>query len=191
MNSLWRLSELLASRRRDSLSIEPWPDLKKCVVLKPFVHRGQQVHSRDSFKHIDADVIELEPAEAKGLQKEGLVSALPAADRLKCGPPKVTGWRPWNQSWNAPAYDWNGRGGLDGFDDCLVRIAYLGFGGVQLCPGLIFTAADNPIYFPFGWLRVSASGYHCEDDPHPVGVFRVYLDEFGPIPATKPPMETR
>jgi hypothetical protein len=185
MSMNWRLSQLLHSRRGDSLTIEPWPDLKKCVVLKPFTHRGQKLHPRDAFKHVDADVIELEAGEARELQAKGLISVFPPADRLRCGPQRIIGWRPWNRSWNAPSHDWHGRGDLDQFDGCLVRIAFVGFGSVQLCPGLSLSATDNPIYFPFGWLRASASGYHCEDDSRPVGVFRVYLDEF----AAPKPME--
>jgi hypothetical protein len=155
-------------------------DTKKCKVLKDFSYRGQQLLAYDQYKCISGDVIELEPSEAKELQSKGLVSAYPAADRFKCGPEGITGWRPWNNNYGAATCDWNGRAGLDLFDDCLIRIAYLGsIGGVQLCPGLDLSAADGSIYFPFGAIR-ALGGYHCEDDREPVAGFRIYLDELAP-----------
>jgi hypothetical protein len=98
----WRLEQLLWSRKKGSLKVIPWPSLTKCVVLKPFVYRGQGLLARDQFKHIDADVIEVKAAEAKELQSKGLVAAYPRADRLKCGPEGVTGWRPWSKDYAAP-----------------------------------------------------------------------------------------
>src|SRR5258708_21966205 len=162
----WRLEELLLRRKKGSLKVVPWPDVKKCVVLKSFVHRGRQLVARDQFKHVDADVIEVESAEAKELQAKGLVAAYPAADRFRCGQDEITGWRPWNKSWNAPTHDWEGRGGLDAYDDCMVRISCIG--STQLCPGVILS--DEPIYFAFGAIR--STRYHCEDDPEQTGVIR-------------------
>jgi hypothetical protein len=126
--------------------------------------------------------IELEAAEAKELQTQSLVSASPAADRFKCGPDEITGWRPWFKNYAAPTHDWVGRGGLDVFDDCMVRISRIGFGATQLCPGLILSVGDSPIYLPFGLVRASASGYQCEDDAQPIGRFRIYLDELAATP---------
>jgi hypothetical protein len=174
MNASWRLNELLRSRRGGSLSIQPWPDSKKCVVLKPFLHRGQQLRSRDFFKRIDADVIELEAAEAKDLQGRGLIAAHPAADRLRCGPEQITGWRPWAKSYSAASTDWQGRD-LTGFDDCLVRISCIA-GATQLCSGLTLSAGEEPIYFPFGLIR-AIGGYYCEDDVEQRGTLKIHLDE--------------
>jgi len=117
----WRLEQLLRNRRGGSLREIPWPTVYRCVVVKSFVYRGQQLVARDQFKHIEADVIELEAAEARELQTKGLVAAYPAADRLRCGP-DVTGWRPWRKEYAAPKHDWNGNP-LDSFDDCLLRIS--------------------------------------------------------------------
>jgi hypothetical protein len=179
----WRLEELLLSRKRGSLKVVPWPDVKQCQVLKNFIHRGRELFAFDSFKHIDADVIELEAAEARQLQSQALVSAVPAADRFKCGPEGIAGWRPWFKNYGAPTHDWEGRGGLDVFDDCFIRIAYIGsIGATQLCPGLLLSAADQPIYFPFGAIRAFGR-YHCEDDPEQFGVIRIYLDELAANPA--------
>jgi hypothetical protein len=179
----WRLEQLLWNRKKGSLKVIPWPALTKCIVLKPFTHRGQGLLARDQFKHVDADVIELEAAEAKELQSKGLAAAARPADRFKCGSDGITGWRPWAKNYAAPTHDWEGRGGLDAFDDCMVRVSYIGpISAIQLCPGLSLSAADEPIYFPFGWVR-ALGGYHCEDDPQPVGSLRVYLDELAPHPA--------
>jgi hypothetical protein len=176
----WRLEELLSARKKGSLKTVPWPDVKKCVVLKPFIHRGRDLFAFDRFKHIDADVIEVEAAEAKELYSKGLVDALPAAGRFKCGPKGIVGWRPWAKNYLAPTHDWEGRRGLDVFDDCLVRISCIGsIGGTQLCPGVILAAGDSPIYLPFGLVRALGQ-YHCEDDPEQLGVIRVHLDEFSP-----------
>jgi hypothetical protein len=78
-----------------------------------------------------------------------------------------------------PQLNWEGRGGLDLFDDCMVRISCIASSGTQLCPGLILSAADAPVYLPFGLVR-ALGRYHCEDDPEHIGVIRVYLDEFAP-----------
>jgi hypothetical protein len=138
----WRLEQLLWNRKKGGLKEIPWPAPVRCVVLKPFSYHGQQLLARDLFKHIDADVIELEAAEAIELQTKGLVAAYPRADRFKCGPQGVTGWRPWSKDYAAPTHDWEGRGGLDVFDDCFIRIAYIGsIGATQLCPGLTLSAA--------------------------------------------------
>jgi hypothetical protein len=175
----WRLERLLWNRKRNSLNIVPWPDTKACQVIKDFTHRGQLLHRFDRFKGHRGDSIELPAAEAKELQARGLVAAFPAADRFKCGPEQITGWIPWNRNYGAPSTDWNGRGGLDFFDDCLIRISYLGrIGGIQLCPGLILSATDPSIYYPFGAIRPNP--YHCEDDAQPTGLIKLYLDEFSP-----------
>ena len=134
------------------------------------------VFAFDRYKGIAGDCIELEAAEAKQLQNQGLVSVVPAADRFKCGPEEITGWRPWAKDYLAASTDWEGKTDLTIFDDCMVKISYLGIGAIQLCAGLLLSAANEPIYFPFGAIR--RSQYHCEDDPGQLGVIRVYLDEF-------------
>jgi hypothetical protein len=104
----WRLEQLLLRRKKGSLKMAPWPDLKQCQVFKNFVHRGRKLFAFDRYKGIVGDCIELEAAEAKELQSQGLVSAVPAADRFKCGPEGIRGWRPWNKDYHAATHDWHG-----------------------------------------------------------------------------------
>jgi hypothetical protein len=80
-----------------------------------------------------------------------------------------------------PTHDWEGRGGLDVFDDCMVRVGIVGsrFGGEGICAGLSLSAGDDPVYLPFGLIR-ARGGYHCEDATEQLGTIRVYLDEWAP-----------
>jgi hypothetical protein len=89
----WRLEQLLWSRKRTSKAVS-WPDVKACQVLKNFTYHGQQLYAFDRFKGLRGDSIEVEAAQAKELQRRGLVAAHPAADRFKIG--QYVAWKPWD-----------------------------------------------------------------------------------------------
>jgi hypothetical protein len=174
----------LESRRGGSLIETPWSDRKICLAVKAFTHEGRELLPADHFHARNADSLELEAAEARELQQKGLVVAQPAADRYKIsyrGAPADkfwTGYRPWNQQWNAPSVDWHGRTGLDEFDNCLVRITFLGtVGAVQLLTGLTLSPGVE-LYYPFGFVRGNSTGYCVEGEPARGQSFRVFLDEF-------------
>lgn len=152
----------------------PWPALTKCVVLKPFVYRGRQLLARDQFKHIDADVIELQAGEAKELQSKGLIAAHPAADRFKIG--QCVGWKLWVPIKGTDCVN-PAQGDPSIFDECWVRVAING-GAMVVCPGLIMSSADGSFYLPFHYVR--AGRYWVEDEPFGPGNYKVYLDEFAP-----------
>jgi hypothetical protein len=179
----WRLSELLRSRRGGSLREQSWPDRKTCIAIKPFVHRGQQSQPADRLHARNADSLELDVTEARELQQKGLITAIPAVDRYKItfagsGDRFWAGYRPWNMKWSSPSVDWHGRTGLDEFDNCLVRITFLGtVGAVQLLPGLTLSPGVE-IYYPFGFVRSDSTGYCVEGEPARGQLFRVFLDEF-------------
>jgi hypothetical protein len=179
----WRLEQLLLNRKRGGLKVTAWPDVKRCLVTKNFTYRGRALFAFDRFKGINADSIELEAGpELRELVKGGLVAAYPPADRFRCGPQGITGWRPWAKI-VGPTHDWEGRGGLDVFDDCMVRVGIVGprFRREGICAGLSLSAEDDPVYLPFGLIR-ARGGYHCEDDTEQLGTIRVYLDEWAPSP---------
>jgi len=183
MKTSWRLIELLKSRRGSSLSIESWPAVCQCIVLKRFTHNGKTFQPADRLKAVPPDVLELPASEARTLQAQGLISPHPAADRFKCtyrGAGETwVGWRPWKE-WNVAITDWENRN-LGEFDDCLIRISSIApVGGTLICPGVSISAIDSPIYLPFAFLRLTGSGWFTEDDPLRRGLFCAYLDEFAP-----------
>jgi hypothetical protein len=144
----WRLEQLLSSRKRRSTAT-PWPDIKRCQILKDFTHRGRELFAFDRYKGIAGDVIELEAAEAKQLQAQGFVSAHPAADRFKIG--QYPAWKPW-----APIrlIDCDPRvGDPTIYDECWVRVQVNG-GPMAVCAGLVMRWTDGSFYLPFHYIRV-------------------------------------
>jgi hypothetical protein len=191
------------------LSVTPWPDVKLCETLRDFTHQGKQLRARkfrrattseesvlraappgyrpakihDAGVDEPADRIELSPEQARKLQAEGLVVVLsPRADRYRCGPREIVGWRPWDSPRRNTQDEvrTDGRPALTLFDEVMVRVQILGlsWSGLQVCDGLIVQAGTE-LYLPFGLVR--ASRYITEVDPLSAATYLVYLDELSPF----------
>jgi hypothetical protein len=181
----WYLHQLLSARKQGALkgSVEPWPCVYLCTVVKDFVYEGRPVFARrfswatpeKKGEDVLADVLELnDPAKVKELMKAGFISALPHADRYRIG--EYPAWIPWTPPKDLPT---DSQGKPDSsFDDCLVRIAVAGsVGGTQLFPGVILYPGEF-VYVPFGHVR--SSSYRVDGEVG-CGTYTIFLEEPNPI----------